>query len=197
MAPAAVVGLATLAPAAAAAPEAQSEVASLTLDLLPPVASLAAGGFGAAIQAGYGWNRSHVRLVAASTLLPEPFRASMRTGEEVRRHRLTAVALIYDHFFVDAFAGLWLGAGVEMWVHDLATFDGVVAESSGPRAREASGAVPMATFGLGYVWRFGEWFFVNPWGAAHLELLDTSDSAYELPALSISASVKVGAYFGL
>jgi len=108
---------------------------------------------GYSVSAIAGRGRFRGRLVSAKLTTPD-----FTTDDDFRDNELEIAAAILDVFLRTDQTGWWFGLGLEQW-------DGQVTEkvSNVTQTYEAT----LLTGGLGYVWRFGEHFTVNPWVGVH------------------------------
>jgi len=165
-----------------AALDLRPDAAGLELDLLPIAASAAAGQAGGALQAWVGADRNRLRLVGAHLHYPNAFVSSPFADRSS-----TVVAVLYDRFFRDGYAGPWVAVGAEYWRSRIGTKAG--------NAR-GSWSTPVATVGAGWVFPVWRGLYLNPWAAAHAPL-DTRSVAvgaerYRPRAAEAEVSLKVG-----
>ncbi len=133
----------------------------------------------------YGYRQIRLRGVVAEVYPPD-----MATDDDFRDLRTKAEAFIVDWFPFNApgaFHGPWIGAGVEWW-KNRATND----------ANDHAGMFnsTVLTLGGGYVWKFYQHFYLNPWLAGHL-LIDggtatIAGASYKQPIFLPELSVKLG-----
>ncbi len=156
------------------------------LDLFPTVVSAIAGQFGIAPQVWLGIRPLRLRLISAHMHLPDAF----TFDDDVVDPSLTVVASTIDYTFGHEFDGWWLCSGVESW------FQGAAARNGSGRG-ECTSAI--FTFGGGYIWRFFDDLYVDPWLGLHWVLdgqrHQVGDVTYSPFPLSINPSIKVG-WFG-
>ena len=166
----------------AAALDLHPQAVGVEVDLLPTVASAAAGEAGGALQLWVGADRNRLRLVGAHLHYPDAFTASPFADQSS-----TVVAVLYDRFFRDDFTGPWVAAGLEYWWSRIGL-------EGGPE--RGSWATTVATVGAGWVFPLWKGLYVNPWGAAHLPF-DTSgvtvgSETFHPRAFEAEVSVKLG-----
>lgn len=165
----------------AAALELRPDAAGVEVDLLPIVASAAAGKAGGSLQlwAAAGGNR--LRLVGAHVEYPRAFVASPFTRSS------TVAAVLYDRFLRDDRTGPWIGGGAEYWWGRIGLRRG---------GATASWGTPVATLGAGWVFPVWRGVYLNPWGAAHAPLdrhtVAVGPERYRPRAVEVEASLKIG-----
>jgi len=130
----------------------------VNLDLLPTALSAANGKLGYAPQVWLGIGHARVRFVGAHLEPPDLF-AFAPAG--FRKPTTTVFASIIDYTFGAEFDRWWVGSGFEVWQNTISHDD-----VSGT-ARWIS---TVFTVGGGYIWRFTESFFLDPWAGAHVVL---------------------------
>jgi len=159
------------------------------LDLFPTVVSAVNGKLGYAPQVWLGVESVRLRLVTAHL---EPPDAVAFADEGFKNPSTTVVATMVDYTFGKHFDGFWVCAGIEQWWRTIEHQD-VTAP-----ARWSS---TIATSGVGYTWRFTEFFYVDPWAGVHWtmspETVRVGPYEYEPPRLVGNGSVKIGAMFDL
>jgi len=136
-----------------------------------------------------GWvgrDRARLRLVATKVELPGAF---VSAGWD--KHRLEAQALLVDRFFRPGFAGPWVGAGLEHWSNRI--------ERTGTGLETRFSSL-QATAGGGWVFRFGNHFYLNPWAALHVQIAGDREAAagpwtYHPRRVLGEASLKAGWQF--
>jgi hypothetical protein len=175
---------AALALAAAPAPalDLRPDAAGVEVDLLPIVASAAAGELGGSLQLWAGAGRNRLRVVGAHLHYPDAFVSSPFAAQES-----SVAAVLYDRFFRAGFTGPWVAAGAEYW------WSRIGLESGGARSGSTT---PVLTAGAGWVFPAWRGLYLNPWGAVHASL-DTSPVAvggerFHPRALAAELSLKVG-----
>jgi hypothetical protein len=149
-------GALLLAARPAAALDLRPEAVGVEVDLLPVVASAAAGEAGGALQVWAGRDRLRLRLVGADLHYPDAF-----TPSPFGDRHTTAAAVLLDLFFRDGFRGPWVAAGAEYWWSEIGLRHGE------GRGRWSS---PVATVGAGWVLPIWRGLYLNPWAAAHTPL---------------------------
>jgi hypothetical protein len=161
------------------------------VDLLPIVLSATAGEVGLSGQVWLGIDHLRLRLVGARIAVPNGIAASDGFEDQV----LIAAAGIVDYTFGSHFDGWWVGAGIEYW-------DGTMSIAASPGSTASWQAV-MATFGGGYIFRFGSsvHFCLEPWAGLHLRMtpaeLNFDDQAYTPQRVTATASLKLGVFVDL
>ena len=133
----------------------------------------------------FGYRQLRLRGVVAEVYPPD-----MAIDDDFRDLRIKAVAAIVDWFPFNApgsYHGPWIGGGVEWW-KNRATND----------ANDHAGMFNSTVFTLGggYVWKFYQNFYLNPWLAGHL-LIDggkapIAGTEYKQPSFLPELSLKLG-----
>ena len=141
------------------------------------------GGWYGSLWIGY-------RQIRLRGVLAESYPGSIVTDEGFRDLRIRAAAALVDWFPFNApgtYEGVWFGAGVEWWRNR-------VTNEANNRAGTFNST--MATLGGGYVWKFYQHFYVNPWAAAHVQATGgnatIAGSEYQAPSILPEVSVKLG-----
>ncbi len=151
------------------------------LDVLPYIM----GGYYGSVWYGYGPVRG--RFIVANSNVPSFF---IPAG--FKNNNLQVYALIGDYFIQSSsFEKLWVGFGVEYW-------DGTIVSESTEVSADYKNYV--ITIGLGYVWKFWDNFYLNPWFGMHLIAAgDTSvpvgNEEFKPPVIIPEISLKLGWYF--
>ncbi len=166
--------------AAPVSPAAQSGWSyGMELDALP----FATGGYYVSGWAGKGPLR--IRGVYSDVTVP-----NLVVPDGFNDWKLTAAALIVDYFpkWKGSYEGPWVGAGIEQWDSSIRP-DGSIVRG------DFRGNV--LTVGGGYVYRFNEHLYINPWIAGHLRsggdsrvIIDGKE--LNVPDFSPELSVKLG-----
>jgi hypothetical protein len=163
----------------------------VAVDLLPIVLSATAGEVGLSGQLWAGYDHFRFRLVGARIAVPNGIAAENGFEDQV----IGAVAGIVDYTFGSHFDGWWVGAGLEYW-------NSTMSIASSPGAT-ASWEALMATFGGGYIFRWGRsvHFYLEPWAGLHLRMtpahLGFEGETYTPQRVQANASVKLGVFFDL
>lgn len=154
------------------------------LDLFPTVVSAVNGRVGYAPQLWFGVNHARLRLVGAHLEPPDAL-AFADAGFE--RPTTTAFAATLDYTFGDHFDGPWVGAGFENWQQTL-RHEAV--------SDELRWSTLVGTVGGGYIFLFGEHFYVDPWLGVHVAFNPSQQRlgtyTYDPPRVLANASVKIG-----
>ena len=137
---------------AVAAPAQETTQRAWTIGTELDVFPYATGGWYASLFGGYETIR--LRGVVARSNLPAFVRP-----DGIDEQQVMAYAGIIDFLFKRGFDGWWLGFGYEYWDTQYRSSDGVAQVGSN-----------VLTVGGGYIWRFWEGFYLNPWAAAHVVL---------------------------
>jgi hypothetical protein len=125
-----------------------STALGLELDALPYIS----GGYYGSVW--YGFDHFRIRGVVTKTTVPE-----FMLPEDYKNNRLKVFAFIVDYFPQLEFHGLWIGSGLETWNSTIEHENENVSSSYSNTVFTAGG---------GYVWKFYNNFYLNPWGAAHV-----------------------------
>jgi hypothetical protein len=163
----------------------------VAVDLLPIVLSAAAGEVGLSGQIWAGVDHFRFRLAGARIAVPNGIAA--KNGFEDQT--LLVAAGIVDYTFGPHFDGWWVGFGLEYW-------DSTMAIAASPGTTAAWEAL-MATFGGGYIFRFGRsvHFYLEPWGGLHLRMtparLSYNGETYTPQRVQAEVSLKLGVFFDL
>jgi len=171
-----------LAGAPAHAADLRLDAAGVEVDLLPTISSATAGEAGGAVQAWVGASRNRLRLVGAHLHYPNGF-----VSKPFADRSATVVAVLYDRFFRDDYAGPWVAVGAEYWWSRIGLASG---------ADRGSWGTPVATVGAGWVFPIWRGLYLNPWAAGHAPL-DTGRVAvgaeqYRPKAFEAEVSLKIG-----
>jgi len=164
----------------ASASQARRTTVGVEIDALPYILS---GYYG---SVWVGRDQWRARAVVSRSTLP-----SFVVQDGFEDHRIDVVAALVDHFFKPDFRGFWVGGGAEYWQND------VRSKTSG---QSASWDNVAATLGGGYVWKFYQNFYLNPWGAGHLIVggdtkVPVGGETFEPSRLTGEVSIKVGWHF--
>lgn len=155
------------------------------LDLFPTVVSAINGKVGFAPQVWAGVKPVRLRLIAAHLEPPDGF----TFDDNIVSPKITALAATIDYTFGEHFDEWWVGAGTEAWLQSVEAADG-----SG-KAEWTSGVF---TLGAGYIIRFWDHFYLDPWLGVHATMnpgpRQVGDVEYEPAPVSASASLKFGAF---
>jgi hypothetical protein len=166
----------------AAALDLRPEAAGIEMDLLPIVASAAAGEAGGALQLWAGNGRNRLRVVGAQLHYPEAV-----TPSPFADRSSTVVAVLYDRFFREGFQGPWVAAGLEYWWCRI----GLAAS-----AETGTWNTPVTTLGAGWVFPVWRGLYLNPWAAAHAPFdtgsVDVGGEPYHPRAVEAEVSLKIG-----
>ncbi|GJQ32598.1 MAG: hypothetical protein HBSAPP04_14370 [Ignavibacteriaceae bacterium] len=150
------------------------------LDLLPYISN------GYYLSAWYGTGRFRIRGVLTKTTIP-----GFMLKDGFKDNKLTVYAGIVDYFFNDNFKGAWVGAGFEAWESEI-------------RNENSSGTATynnkILTLGGGYVWKFFDNFYLNPWAALHYIVggeteIRLGNSVHKPGVLTPEVSIKLGWHF--
>lgn len=158
-------------------------------DLFPTVVSAVNGKAGYAPQVWLGIDQVRLRLVGAHM---EPPDALAFADEGFENPTTTALAFILDYTFGDHFDGFWVCAGFEAWQQTI--------EHEGVSGHAAWSSV-IGTTGGGYIWRFYDNFYIDPWAGVHWTMnpqeVELGPYTYDPPAVVANASLKVGVFADL
>ena len=158
----------------------RTQTVGFELDLLPYIS----GGWYASIW--YGEQNFRLRAVYAETNIPK-----FVVPDGFKDHHLKAAAGIIDYFIKPNFEGWWVAIGYEYWQNQ-------ISNDSATDTREFYNHV--ATFGGGYVWKFWQNFYLNPWAAGHILLTGSEEfyvgnDLYKPSVFTPELSLKVGWHF--
>jgi hypothetical protein len=146
------------------------------------------GQFGGSGNIWVGLDRVRLRAVGGHFAFPSGF--LMPTGFNSRE--VTVVAGIVDFFFFPKFSGPWIGSGLEYWWNN-------VGSPAGPEKVTWNSGV--FTLGGGFVWKFWENVYLNPWLAGHLLLSRPEVTLYgatwKVAPFSFEVSLKIGGFIWL
>jgi hypothetical protein len=150
------------------------------LDMLPYISS------GYYLSAWYGTDQFRFRAILTKTTVPKFVLADGYTD-----NKLNVYAFIADYFFKKNFEGFWIGTGLEYWDSQI-TYE---AEN-----KTASYNNTVFTLGGGYVWKFYDNFYLNPWVAFHYifagdKEVEVGSSTYKPNVFTPEASIKIGWHF--
>lgn len=150
------------------------------LDLLPFIS----GGYYA--SAWYGIDNFRFRTILTKTTVPQ-----FVVTEGYQNNKLKVYAFIADYFFKKNFEGFWIGSGIEYW-------DSKITHKTDNLTASYHNTV--FTMGGGYVWKFYDNFFLNPWVAFHYIIAGDKEvrigrNIYKPNLFTPEASIKIGWYF--
>lgn len=150
------------------------------LDLLPYLSS------GYYLSGWYGIDRIRIRGVFTKTNIP-----AFMLKDGFRDNQLTVYAAIVDYFFKENFEGVWLGVGFEVWNSEI---------ENEKETGKAAYKNDILTLGGGYVWKFFDNFYINPWVAVHYVVsgeteIRLGNSVHKPGVLTPEVSVKLGWHF--
>ncbi|MBK7867089.1 MAG: hypothetical protein IPJ75_08930 [Ignavibacteriales bacterium] len=150
------------------------------LDLLPYLSN------GYYLSAWYGIDRFRIRGVYTKTNIP-----GFLLKDGFKENKLTVYAAIVDYFFNDNFEGAWLGVGAEIWDSEI---------ENEKEIGKAAYNNKIFTVGGGYIWKFYNNFYVNPWAAIHYVLsgetqIRLGNSIHKPGILTPEVSIKLGWHF--
>lgn len=150
------------------------------LDLLPYVS----GGY--YLSAWYGIDQFRFRSILTKTSVPQ-----FVVADGYSDNKLNVVAFIADYFFKKNFEGFWIGTGLEYWDSQIK----YEAEN-----KNASYNNTVFTLGGGYVWKFYDNFYLNPWVAFHYIVagdkeVNFGSNTFNPNVFTPEASIKIGWHF--
>ena len=149
------------------------------VDLLP----YASGGY--YLSGVLGFNHYNLRLITTNTTIP-----GFATPKGFKDWDLEVTALILDYFPGENREGFWFGGGFELWDSDIKNKD---------TGETGAFSQKILTVGCGYVYKFTDHWYINPWTALHYNLsaqnVAIGSSNLKLPDLMYEASVKLGYKF--
>ena len=131
----------------------------------------------------YGEKQLKYRAVIANVNVPDSF-----VDEGFKDKEIQAYAIIVDYFPKADFAGMWYGAGFEIWQTSITN------EADNSRAEYDN---TVFTVGLGYVWRLSESVYIHPWAALHMIIdgeqdIRVGNKTYQQDTITPSGSIKLG-----
>jgi hypothetical protein len=152
------------------------------VDALPYVT----GGYYGSVWIGH----NHMRYRAILTRLTTP---EFVLPDGFTNNKIIAYTIITDYFFKPDFEGWWVGAGVEYWKCEI---------QSDAKLSTAKYNNTIFTLGGGYVWKFYENFYLNPWTAGHLRIAGDNSvivdgKEFKPSLLTFEVSLKLGWHFNL
>ena len=151
------------------------------LDLLPYVSN----GYYASVWFGLDNQKMRIRPVLAKTELPD-----FMLDDEFNRNTIKAYAVVVDYFFKPNYKGVWIGSGFEYW-------DGEIED----QVKNTNGYDAWVhTLGAGYVWKFWDNLYINPWVAGHLRIagdkrVQVGNEIYKPKRFTPEISIKIGYHF--
>ncbi len=160
-----------------------------TLDLLPTVLSATDSRFGMSGQVWVGIDAVRLRLVGARMHMPDWLAAN----NGFRNQRTTVAAGIVDYCFGKHFDEWWIGTGFELWLNEVDHRDAA--------GRTADWENIVWTVGGGYIWRFWNNLYIEPWAAAHVMLnrpeIALAGKTYDVFPVTGEVSLKIGWFLDL
>ncbi len=157
------------------------------VDLLPTVLSATEGKPGYSFQVWSGYDHIKMRLVAAHIYMP-----GSQYDNNFENYEVNVTAFILDWFPYGSLEGFWFGTGTEFWNSR------VEHKASGA---ETAWTDNILTAGIGYVWKFTDNVYIDPFAAVHYRMNDGKVRAggeeFARKRVSASASVKIGYQFSI
>jgi len=150
------------------------------LDLLPYIS----GGY--YVSAWYGIDQLRFRTILTKTTVPQ-----FAVADGYTDNKLDVYTFIVDYFFKKNFEGFWIGTGLEYW-------DSQIKNEAENQIASYNNTV--FTLGGGYVWKFYDNFFLNPWVAVHYIIAGDKEVQFQsstfIPnVLTREASITIGWHF--
>ncbi|RLD24811.1 MAG: hypothetical protein DRI54_05730 [Bacteroidetes bacterium] len=148
------------------------------IDALPYIT----GGYYASVWLGFKKQKQRLRPVYAKVNVPE-----FLLDEYFNRNTLIVYAIVVDYFFKPNFEKFWIGTGIEYW-------DGEIENMFSETAKYNNW---IFTLGGGYVWKFWDNLYINPWVAGHLRIAGDEEVQVGLitfytPFITPEISLKLG-----
>ncbi len=143
------------------------------------------GGYYGSVWLGLKKQKLRLRPIIAKANLP-----SFLLQENFNRNTLRVYAFVADYFFRPDFKGFWIAPGIEYW-------DGEIEN----KLSEAATCIEwIFTFGGGYVWKFWDNLYVNPWIAGHLRIggdreVQVGTDTFKTAVFTPEISLKIGWHF--
>ena len=111
----------------------------------------------------------------------------MYDTEAFDRNTIWVYAIVVDYFFKPDFKGFWIGTGIEYW-------DGEIEDKFSETAKYNNW---IFTLGTGYVWKFWDNLYINPWVAAHVRIagdeeVPVGSYTFLTPFITPEISLKLG-----
>jgi len=163
------------------------KAAGYSVDLFPAALSAVDKKPGYSFQAWAGFDHIKMRIVAAHLYQPDRL-----IDDTFQNYEMNVTAFILDYFFSENLTGLWIGTGAELWNCSIEN------RSSGSTAEWTDNIL---TAGAGYVWKFTDSVYLDPFAAVHYRMNDgkviTGGEEFKRLRVSASASIKIGYMFNL
>ena len=149
------------------------------IDALPYIT----GGYYFSAWLGFKKQQQRLRPVYAKVNVPE----FMYDTEAFDRNTIWVYAIVVDYFFKPDFKGFWIGTGIEYW-------DGEIEDKFSETAKYNNW---IFTLGTGYVWKFWDNLYINPWVAAHVRIagdeeVPVGSYTFLTPFITPEISLKLG-----
>lgn len=133
-------------------------------------------------------SHNHFRYRAVVTSVTTP---GFMVKEGFTNNKMMVYTLLADYFFKPSVEKWWIGGGFEYWDAEI---------QSDLKQSTVKYSNYIATVGTGYVWKFYNNFYLNPWAAVHARIGGDKrvmvDGKEFKPALfTPEASLKIGWYF--
>ena len=102
-------------------------------------------------------------------------------------YEINAAAFVIDYTFGRNFSGFWIGPGIELWNSSVKHKD------SGLTGQWTDTII---TVGCGYIWKFYDNFYLDPWAGIHLRTnsnkIEIAGDEFKRGKFSVNASIKIG-----
>ncbi len=152
------------------------------IDALPYIT----GGYYFSSWVGINKHKQRIRPVIAKVNIPD----FMFDTDAFNRNTIQVYAIVVDYFFKPDFKGFLIGTGIEYW-------DGEIEDNFSETAKYSNW---IFTLGVGYVWKFWDNLYINPWLAAHVRIAGDEEVqvgffTFLTPFITPQISVKIGWHF--
>ena len=149
------------------------------IDALPYIT----GGYYFSAWLGIKNIQQRIRPVYAKANIPD----FMYDSDAFDRNTIVVYAIVVDYFFKPNFEKFWIGTGIEYW-------DGEIEDKFSETAKYSNW---IFTLGGGYVWKFWNNLYINPWIAGHLRIagdeeVPVGSYIYLTPIFTPEVSIKLG-----
>lgn len=153
----------------------------LEIDALPYLT----GGYYGSLWVGH----NHFRYRAIVTQITTP---SFMIEDGFTNNKIQSYTAIADYFFSEGFEKWWVGSGFEYWKGQIQS-----------ERKLSTGRYDNVIFtaGGGYVWKFYQNFYLNPWLAVHCRIAgdnyaDVDGLRFRPAFVTPEGSLKIGWHFG-
>ncbi len=158
-------------------------------DVVPTVLSATEGRFGIGGQVWLGIDHVRLRYIGAHLDVPK----AIHGQDGFTAVETTVWAAVIDYTFGDHYDEWWVSTGFELWLNEVGLEDAV--------ATRAEWQSVIWTVGGGYIWRFYDNFYLDPWIAVHVPLnnleIAVGNRTFDVIPIQPEVSIKIGYFIDL